>query len=90
MANSVMFVPRAYGSAAGGDLTYVERISRNRSIHILLQDTTQNSPASRGHFLLKSYREIVSRYLSLGRIEHPLPLLRELIRRFDALSRRVD
>jgi len=87
---TVTFVPRTYASAEPGDLTYVERISRNRSIHVLLQETTPNRPASRRRFLLKSYREIVSRYLSLGRIEHPLPLTRQLIRHFDSLSKRVD
>jgi len=90
MRESATFIPAAPSGASVEDLTYVERISRHRSIQILLQDQTPGRSAARRHFLLKTYREIVSRYLSTGRIEHPLPVLRRFIPMMEALSQRVD
>ncbi len=62
---------------------------------MLLQDCSSRGPgvehpASRRNFLRNAYREIISRYVSFGRIEHPLPLARSLVSYLDSLSRRVD
>jgi outer membrane protein assembly factor BamB len=51
---------------------------------------TAAHPESRRNFLRNAYREIISRYVSFGRIEHPLPLARSLVSYLDSLSRRVD
>jgi outer membrane protein assembly factor BamB len=91
MIRAITFIPTSSGS---NGLTYIERVSRNRSLHVLLQDYTSGgtagSPASRANFLQNAYREIISRYVSFGRIEHPLPLVRSLVKFFDALSKRAD
>jgi outer membrane protein assembly factor BamB len=65
------------------DLLYSEYTSQDRSIHVLLQDNS----ASRHHFLLSAYREIVSRYLSSSRIQSPVTFLVDLTARLDDLSR---
>jgi outer membrane protein assembly factor BamB len=92
MIRAITFIPASGGTEG---LTYVERASRNRSLHVLLQDcfwkgSTASHPASRRNFLRNSYREIISRYVSFGRIEHPLPLARSLVTYLENLSRRVD
>jgi outer membrane protein assembly factor BamB len=92
MIRAITFIPASGGTEG---LTYVERASRNRSLHVLLQDRSFKGsaaahPVSRRNFLRNAYREIISRYVSFGRIEHPLPLVRSLVRYFDQLSRRVD
>jgi len=63
------------------DLLYSEYTSRQRSIHVLLQDNS--GPQYR--FLLEAFREIVSRYLSMSRIESPVSFLKELAARLDEL-----
>jgi hypothetical protein len=91
MIRAITFIPASGGSEG---LTYVERASRNRSLHVLLQDHSYHGtaahPSSRRSFLRNAYREIVSRYVSFGRIEHPLPLARSLVSFLDGLSSRVD
>jgi outer membrane protein assembly factor BamB len=92
MIRAITFIPASGGTEG---LTYAERASRNRSLHVLLQDcsfkgTAAAHPASRRNFLRNAYREIISRYVSFGRIEHPLPLVRSLVGYLDNLSKRVD
>ena len=92
MIQAITFIPAASGTEG---LTYVERASRNRSLHVLLQDcsfkgTAASHPASRRNFLRNAYREIISRYVSFGRIEHPLPLARSLVVYLDGLCKRID
>ena len=92
MIRAITFIPASGGTEG---LTYAERASRNRSLHVLLQDcsfkgTAASHPASRRNFLRNAYREIISRYVSFGRIEHPLPLARSLVGYLDGLARRVD
>lgn len=89
MTRATTFIPQSRG---GDDhsLSYVEESSRHRTIHVLLQDCAVAPSASRERFLRESYREIVARYLTFGKIEHPLPFLRELTRVLDRLARRVD
>ena len=91
MIRAITFTPASRGS---GGLTYVERASRNRSLHVLLQDCRTSgaatTPASRQNFLQGAYREIISRYVSFGRIEHPLPMARTLVSFLDSLSHRID
>jgi len=89
MTRAITFTPGARSNADNQDLVYFEHGSRHRSIHALFQDCGPRSP-SRSQFLLKAYREVVSRYLGFGKIEHPLPFLRELTRSLDALSKRLD
>jgi outer membrane protein assembly factor BamB len=64
------------------DLLYSEYTSRDRSIHVLLQDHSR--PQYR--FLLEAYRDIVSRYLSTSRIQSSSVFLKELVGRLDELS----
>lgn len=92
MIRAITFIPASGGTEG---LTYVERASRNRSLHVLLQDcsgkgSAASHTASRRNFLRNSYREIISRYVSFGRIEHPLPLARSLVTYLENLSRRID
>jgi hypothetical protein len=65
------------------DLLYSEYTSQDRSIHVLLQDNS----APQYRFLLEAYREIVSRYLSMTRLQSPVAFLKELAGRLDELSR---
>lgn len=90
MTRSITFIPRARSSADNEDLHYIEHGSRSRSIHALFQDGAAQRTASRRQFLLKSYREVVARFAGTGRIEHPLPFLRQLSQFLDGLSQRVD
>lgn len=86
MTRAITFIP-----GTRGGLHYVEQASRNRSVHALFQDTAPGRPqASREQFLRKAYGELVSRFGSTGRIEHPLPFLRALAQSLESLSRRVD
>jgi outer membrane protein assembly factor BamB len=92
MIRAITFIPASSGTEG---LTYVERASRNRSLHVLLQDcsfkgTAASHPASRRNFLRNAYREIISRYVSFGRIEHPLPLARSLVGYLESLCKRID
>lgn len=90
MTRAITFTPGARSNADNQDLVYFEHGSRHRSIHALFQDCGPRRSPSRSQFLLKAYREVVSRYLGFGKIEHPLPFLRELTRSLDALSKRLD
>ena len=65
------------------DLLYSEYTSQDRSIHVLLQDNS----APQYHFLLQAYREIVSGYLSVTRLQSPVAFLKELAGRLDELSK---
>jgi outer membrane protein assembly factor BamB len=56
----------------------------------LFQEGAANRAATRQQFLLKAYREVVARFGNTGRIEHPLPFLRQLAQDLDGLSKRVD
>ena len=87
MIRSITFIPSTGGI---DDLTYVERASRNRSVHVLVQDTSGDKSPTRRRFLLRVYREVVSRYLASGRMELPLPLIHSTIAVFDEFSRRGD
>lgn len=90
MIRAVTFVPGNPPSREVPDLTYTESVSRNRSIHVLLQDFSTSGTASRGRFLQNAYRDIISSYMTVGKLEHPLAFFRQLIRGLDALSRSVD
>ncbi len=90
MREAITFIP---GSRTGIDnqgIHYIEHASRHRSIYALFQDDGPRRSDSRHHFLLKAYREVVSRFVGFGKIEHPLPFLRQLVQVLDALSRSVD
>jgi len=89
MSRSISFTPSSHPPDPS-ELTYVEQTSRHRSIYALLHDTGPSRTASRERFLRNAYREIVTRYMSMGKIEHPVPLLRGVIAYLDALSTRVD
>jgi len=65
------------------DLLYSEYTSKDRSIHVLLQDNS----APQYRFLLEAYREIVSRYSSATRLQPPVSFLKELAGRLDELSK---
>ncbi|MCK5618683.1 MAG: hypothetical protein KAJ17_04750, partial [Candidatus Krumholzibacteria bacterium] len=108
MIRAITFIPASGGSEG---LTYIERASRNRSLHVLLQDCytrrvppgaatapdklRSRDPASqpagtRTRFLHAAYREIISRFVSFGLIEHPLPLMRSFVKFLEQLSKSVD
>ena len=89
MVRAVTFVP---STGENEDLTYFERASRARSLHVLLQDcgTDRMAVAVRRRFLQQTYRELISKYLSFGRIEHPIALMRGLVRFIEGLSKGVD
>jgi outer membrane protein assembly factor BamB len=90
MTQTITFTPGARSGVENEDLHYFERSSRGRSVHALFQDCGPQKSPSRRQFLLKSYRELVSRFGSVGRIEHPLPFLRRFALVIDRLSTRVD
>lgn len=91
MIRAITFIPASSGSDG---LTYTERASRNRSLHVLVQDSlhqeSTSHQAARRNFLRKAYREMISKYVSFGRIEHPLPMVRSLVTFLDGLSKRAD
>jgi outer membrane protein assembly factor BamB len=91
MTRAITFIPASSGSDG---LTYAERASRNRSLHVLVQDCihqdSSSHQSSRRNFLRNAYREIVSKYVSFGRIEHPLPMVRSLVTFLDRLAKRAD
>lgn len=108
MIRAITFIPASSGTEG---LTYIERASRNRSLHVLLQDcstrrasreaplitdkvvsnsTDHSSRATRSLFLRGAYREIISRFVSFGLIEHPLPLVRSIVKFLEQLSKAVD
>lgn len=89
MTRAITFIPGARAQPPQ-DLHYFDHGARNRSVHALFQDTGSPRGASRQHFVQKAYGELVSRFGARGRIEHPLPFLRDLARAFEGLSRRVD
>jgi len=89
MTRTVTFTPLPRDEDAT-DLAYVERASRERSFHLLLQDSSPARSASRRQFILCAFRELVARYNGLGRIEHPLALLRGLVGFLESLAKRVD
>jgi outer membrane protein assembly factor BamB len=90
MNRAITFTPAARKSADPQDFHYFEQGSRYRSIHALLQDCAAQRTPARASFLQKAYREVVSRFVGFGKIEHPLPFLRELTRVLDRLSKRLD
>ena len=63
------------------DLVYTEYSSCNQSIHLLLQESA-DAPYE---FLLKVYREVISRYLSSEKLNLPIEFLRSLVSRFDEM-----
>lgn len=67
------------------DLTYSEYASRERSIHVLLQE----QPGVPVRFLLDSYREIVSQYLSVTRLSSPERLLESLAISVEGIGERA-
>ncbi|MEE9269254.1 MAG: PQQ-binding-like beta-propeller repeat protein [Candidatus Krumholzibacteria bacterium] len=68
------------------DLIYSEYTSCERSIHVLLQDN--NLPNYR--FLLEAYREIVSRYASMSKLQSPTVFLRDLAAGLEEIARRLN
>jgi len=67
------------------DLAYSEYASRDRSIHVLLQEQS-GIPA---RFLLDSYREIVSQYLSVTKLNSPERLLESLAESVEKIGERT-
>jgi len=90
LTRTVTYVPDIGAPRVGSDLRYVERLSRNRSLHILIEDASATRGACRRQFALATYRTAIEHYLARGRIEHPLPILRDLARRIAQLARQDD
>ncbi|UCG51407.1 MAG: PQQ-binding-like beta-propeller repeat protein [Candidatus Latescibacterota bacterium] len=65
------------------DLVYSEQSSCDRSLHLLLQDNT----IVPYEFLLKTYREIVTRYLSSAKLDRPRTFIEELVVCLEEMSR---
>lgn len=72
------------------DLTYSERVSRDRGLHVLLQDYSTEDIPTRRRFLRGAYREIVASYLAFGKIEHPRPLAVRLVDVLNDLSKKPE
>lgn len=87
MIRAITLIP---GSGEADGLTYNERVSRDRGLHVLLQDHSGEKLPSRRRFILRAYREIVSKYISFGKIEHPLPLAVNLVRYMEELAKDVE
>ncbi len=90
MNRSITFTPNSLHAVGAADLTYSEAASKDRAIYVLLQDLEPAPAPSRERFLLKTFRELVSRYMTFGAIEHPRDLIAKLVTFMEALSRRVD
>jgi len=90
MSRTITFIPAHSGERAGGDLVYVERSSRSRGLHVLMQDLSARASGARPAFLQAAYRDVVARYLAMDRIISPARLLRDAVAAFDAIARAVD
>ena len=72
------------------DLDYHERVSRDRSLHVLMQDVSARPDGERRNFLSAAYRDAVARYQSTSTIEGALAFLRRTVGVLDALSIQVE
>ena len=54
------------------------------------RDPASQPAGTRTRFLHAAYREIISRFVSFGLIEHPLPLMRSFVKFLEQLSKSVD
>jgi outer membrane protein assembly factor BamB len=68
------------------DLSYSEQASRERSIHVLLQDDS----ISQHPFLLRAYREIVSQYQSHRSIRSTVGFLSQMMDNLEEIARGQD
>lgn len=75
---------------ASTEFVYAERASRDRSVHLLLQDVSARPESGRGSFLAAAYRDIVARYQSTAQLERALTFLRRTVRTLDELSMQVE
>lgn len=72
------------------DLDYHERVSRDRSLHVLMQDVSARPDGERRNFLSAAYRDAIARYQSTSTIEGALAFLRRTVGVLDALSIQVE
>lgn len=84
------YMPASDGSDEGRDLFYVEESARDRSLHLLLQDTSLRESGARVRFLKAAYRDVVAGYLRTRRPETAATFLRDVVRTLDMLARSVD
>lgn len=75
---------------AANEFVYVERASRDRSLHLLLQDASARPERGRGSFLGAAYRDIVARYQSAEQLERALTFLCRTVRALDELAIQVE
>ncbi len=87
MSETVTIAPR---ERAACDLVYDERASRERSLHLVLQDLSARTDGGRRSFLAAAYRDAVARYQSSARIEGALAFLRRTVRTLDDFSIQVE
>jgi outer membrane protein assembly factor BamB len=72
------------------DFVYQERVSRDRSLHVLMQDVSARADGERAGFLAAAYRDTIARYQSSAQLERALTFLRRAVRSLDDLSIQVD
>ena len=79
MGKEIVFTPERESHR---DLAYSEYTSCDRSIHVLLQGSSEPGTA----FLPKSFRETISSYLSSLNVETPPVFLRKLVATFESIA----
>lgn len=87
MNETIVIVP---SERAVADLVYSERASRDRSLHVLVQDVSARADDGRRGFLSAAFRDAVARYQSASPPERALAYLRRTVRALDELSVQID
>ncbi|HXV13553.1 MAG TPA: hypothetical protein VEC56_05050, partial [Candidatus Krumholzibacteria bacterium] len=77
MSETIIIAPPGRVS---GDLVYSERVSRDRSLHVLMQDVSARADGERRVFLSAAFRDAVARYHSAAQPERALAYLRRTVR----------
>jgi outer membrane protein assembly factor BamB len=90
MNETITIAPSAPREGGSPDLVYVERVSRERSLHVLMQDTAARPERTRHGFLSAAFRDALARYQSSAHLERAQGYLRRTVRILDALSIQVD
>jgi len=90
MNETITIAPSALWERGSPDFVYVERASRHRSLHLVMQDGVARPDRTRHGFLSAAYRDAVARYQSSAHIERAQSYLRRTVRVLDSLSIQVE
>jgi outer membrane protein assembly factor BamB len=90
MNETITIAPSATWDRGAPDFVYVERASRARSLHLVMQDGAARPDRTRHGFLSAAYRDAVARYQSSAHIERAQSYLCRTVRVLDGLSIQVE